>query len=67
LPCPVLVESAQEVSAMSPIPDPVDMQLDAVGILLTHAELLPTTLETELRLYRERLAAARGADIPSSR
>jgi hypothetical protein len=50
---------------MSPITDPVDMQLDAVGILLSHAELLPATLETELRLYGERLAAARRADAPS--
>jgi len=44
---------------MSPISDPVDKQLDAVSILLANAELLPATLETELRLYGERLASAR--------
>jgi hypothetical protein len=33
-------------------------QLDAVDTLLTDAEVLPATLEVELRLYRERLAAA---------
>jgi hypothetical protein len=47
---------------MSPTTDPVDMQLEAVGILLSHAEALPATLETELRLYGERLAAARRTD-----
>lgn len=43
---------------MSPTTDPIDNQLAAVGILLASAELLPATLETELRLYGERLAAA---------
>jgi hypothetical protein len=33
-------------------------QLDAVDTLLTDAEILPDTLEAELHLYRERLAAA---------
>jgi hypothetical protein len=44
---------------MSAIHDPIETQLDAAGILLSNAELLPATLETELRLYCERLAAAR--------
>jgi len=44
---------------MSATYDPIDTQLDAAGILLSNAELLPATLETELRLYCERLAAAR--------
>ena len=44
---------------MSAIHDPIDSQLAAAGILLSHAEMLPATLETELRLYCERLAAAR--------
>ena len=33
-------------------------QLDAVDTLLTDAEVLPDTLEVELRLYRDRLLAA---------
>jgi hypothetical protein len=33
-------------------------QLDAVDTLLSDAEVLPATLEVELRLYRERLTAA---------
>jgi hypothetical protein len=33
-------------------------QLDAVDTLLADAEVLPDTLEVELRLYRERLTAA---------
>jgi hypothetical protein len=49
----------QEVSAMSATHDPIDSQLAAADILLANAELLPATLETELRLYCERLAAAR--------
>jgi hypothetical protein len=44
---------------MSTAHDPIDRQLDAAGVLLSNAELLPATLETELRLYCERLVAAR--------
>jgi hypothetical protein len=33
-------------------------QLDAVDTLLSHAEVLPDTLEVELHLYRDRLLAA---------
>lgn len=44
---------------MNPISDPIDKQLDAVGVLLSSADLLPATLETELWLYCERFAAAR--------
>lgn len=36
----------------------ITRQLDAVDTLLTHAEVLPDTLEVELYLYRDRLAAA---------
>jgi hypothetical protein len=37
---------------------PVQRQIGACDLLLADAELLPDTLEVELRLYRERLAAA---------
>jgi hypothetical protein len=43
---------------MSTTHDPIQSQLAAAGVLLSNAELLPATLETELRLYCERLAAA---------
>lgn len=38
--------------------DALDDHLDAVDVLLRHAEAIPDTLEVELHLYRERLTVA---------